>query len=147
MNSDRVSGVVLFLLALGAGWEACKLPFGTISAPDSGFFPLSLAVVLAALSALIVLAGWLPRARDDEPHSWQDAGRVALAVAALLAYVAVLDRLGYLLAGALLMLLYLRGLERVRWIASIAITVVSVLGTYLLFGRLGAPLPAGIAPF
>lgn len=147
MNADRVSGVVLFLFALAAGWEARKLPFGTVSTPDSGFFPLSLAVMLAALSALIVVASWLPRARDIEPPAWQGAGRVAFGVAALVAYIAVLDRLGYLLASALVMLFYLRGLERVRWGLSLAITIMAVTGSYLLFRRLGVPLPAGILPF
>ena len=147
MNADRVSGVVLFLFALAAGWEARKLPFGTVSTPDSGFFPLSLAVMLAALSALIVLASWLPIARDAEPPSWKNAGRVALVAAALVVYVAVLNRLGYLLASVLIMLFYLRGLERVRWSVTLAITIVSVVGSYLLFRRLGVPLPAGIVPF
>ena len=147
MNADRVSGVVLFLFALAAGWEARKLPFGTVNAPDSGFFPLSLAVMLAMLSALIVFASRLPGARATAPASWQGAGRVALVVAALVAYVAVLNQLGYLLASALVMLLYLRGLERVGWGASLAITIVSVAASYVLFRRLGVPLPAGIMPF
>lgn len=147
MNTDRASGVVLFLFALAIGWEARKLPFGTVNAPDSGFFPLSLAVMLAMLSALIVFATWLPGTRATAPPSWQGAGRVALEAAALVAYVAVLDWLGYLLASALVMLLYLRVLERVGWGVSLATTMVSVVASYLLFQRLGVPLPAGIVPF
>jgi hypothetical protein len=147
VNADRVSGVVLFLLALAVGWEARKLPFGTVNAPDSGFFPLSLAVMLAVLSALIVLASWQLQARHTAPPSWQGAGRVALAVAALVTYVAVLNQLGYLLASALVMLFYLRGLERLRWGVCLAITLASVVASYLLFRRLGVPLPPGIVPF
>ena len=147
MNADRVSGVALFLFALGAGWEARKLPFGSATAPDSGFFPLSLAVMLAVLSAVIVFASWLPGTSLTAPPSWQGAGRVLLAVAALVAYVTLLNPLGYLLASALIMLFYLRGLERVSWGASLAITLVSVLASFLLFRRLGVPLPAGIVPF
>ncbi|MGH8621878.1 MAG: tripartite tricarboxylate transporter TctB family protein [Burkholderiales bacterium] len=147
MNADRVSGAVLLLFALAAGWEARGLPFGIINAPDSGFFPLSLAVMLALLSALIVLATWLPEARATAPPSWQGGGRVALAVAALVAYVAVLNRLGYPLATVLVMLFYLRGLERLRWSVSLTFAVVSVVASYVLFRRLGVPLPAGIMPF
>jgi putative tricarboxylic transport membrane protein len=147
VNADRVSGVMLFLFALGTGWEARKLPFGTVSTPDSGFFPLSLAVALAVLSALIVVATWLPEAGDSAPPSWQGAGRVAVAVGALVAYVAALNPLGYLVATILIMLVYLRGLEGLRWSASLAIAVASVVISYLLFRQLGVPLPAGIAPF
>jgi hypothetical protein len=147
VNADRLSGGVLFLFALGVGWEARKLPFGTVSTPDSGFFPLSLAVILAALSALIVIGSWLPEAGATPAPSWQGAGRVAIAVATLMAYVAALDALGYLVTTGLVMLVYLRGLERLRWGPSLAITVGSVVISYLLFRRLGVPLPAGIAPF
>ncbi|MBI2297225.1 MAG: tripartite tricarboxylate transporter TctB family protein [Betaproteobacteria bacterium] len=147
MNTDRVSGGVLLLFAAAVGWEAWKLPFGTINAPDSGFFPLSLAVALALLSALIVLATWLSGSRATTPPSWQGGNRVALLVVALVAYVAVLNPLGYLLATALVMLLYLRGLERVRWRVSLTVAVVSVVASDLLFRRLGVPLPAGILPF
>jgi hypothetical protein len=55
--------------------------------------------------------------------------------------------LGYLVTTGLVMLVYLRGLERLRWGPSLAITVGSVVISYLLFRRLGVPLPAGIAPF
>ncbi len=147
MNADRVSGAALFLFALAAGWEARGLPFGTINAPDSGFFPLSLAVMLAVLSALIVLVTWLPEASAAAPPSWQGGGRMALVVVALVAYVAVLNRLGYPLATVLVMLFYLRGLERLRWSVSLTFAVVSVVASYVLFRQLGVPLPAGIMPF
>lgn len=147
MNADRVSGVVLFLFALAIAWEARLLPFGTINAPDSGFFPLSLAVALALLSGLVVLSTWLPQTAAAAMPSWRGAGRVMVAVATLVTYVAVINWLGYLLATALVMLLLLRGVERVRWGVSLAVTVVSVVVSYLLFRRLGVPLPPGIVPF
>lgn len=146
MNADRASGVVLFLFALAVGWEARKLPFGTVNAPDSGFFPLSLAVALALLSGLVVLSTWLPETAAAAMPSWQGCGRVVVAVATLGAYVAVINRLGYLLATTLVMLLLLRGVERLKWGVSLAVTVVSVVTSYLLFRRLGVPLPSGIVP-
>jgi hypothetical protein len=147
MNGDRVSGVVLFVFALAVAWEASRLPFGSIHAPDSGFFPLSLAVALALLSGLIVFGTWLPETAAAAMPSWQGAGRVMVAAAAMAAYVAVIDWLGYLLATALVMLLLLRGIERLKWRTSVAVTVASVVGSYVLFRRLGVPLPAGIVPF
>jgi hypothetical protein len=147
MNADRVSGVVLFLFALAVAWQSRLLPFGTINAPDSGFFPMSLAVTLALLSGLVILSTWLPETAAAAMPSWRGAGRVVAAVATLVAYVAVINWLGYLLATALVMLLLLRGVERVTWGVSLAVTVVSVVASYLLFRRLGVPLPPGIVPF
>lgn len=147
MNADRVSGMALLVFGLAVAWEAAKLPFGSINAPDAGFFPLSLAVALALLSALIVLGTWLPEAAAAAMPSWRGAGRATAAVATMAVYVAVIDWLGYLLATALVMLVLLRGIERLKWRTSVAVTVVSVVASYLLFRRLGVPLPSGIVPF
>ncbi len=147
MNADRVSGLVLFVFALVVAWQAGKLPFGTINAPDSGFLPLSFAVALALLSALLVLRSWLPKTAAVTMPSWQGAGRVAVAVATLAAYAAVVDRFGYLLATALAMLLLLRGVERLKWGVSLVVTFTSVFASYLLFRELGVPLPQGFVPF
>lgn len=147
MNADRVSGMALLIFALAVAWEAAKLPFGSINMPDAGFFPLSLAVALALLSGLILVRTWLPETAAAMKPSWQGAGRVPIAVATMVAYVAVIDWLGYLLATALVMLSLLRGIERLKWRTSVAVTVVSVVGSYVLFRRLGVPLPAGIVPF
>lgn len=147
MNADRVSGTVLLVLALAIAWEAAKLPFGKINAPDAGFFPLSLAVALALLSGLIILGTWRRENAAAAMPSWRGAGRVTAAVATLTTYVAVVDWLGYLIATGLVMLLLLRGVERVKWSTSVAVAVFSVVGSYVLFRRLGVPLPPGIVPF
>jgi hypothetical protein len=44
------------------------------------------------------------------------------------------------------MLLLLRGLERVGWLASLAVTAAAVVASYALFRWLGVPLPPGIVP-
>jgi len=147
MNADRVSGTALLVFALAIAWEAAKLPFGSINAPDAGFFPLSLAVALALLSGLIVLGTWLPETAAAAMPSWRGASRVSVAVATMTAYVAVIDWLGYLLATAVVMLLLLRGIERLKWRTSVVVTAFSVVGSYVLFRRLGVPLPPGIVPF
>ena len=147
MIADRVSGMALLVFALAVAWEAAKLPFGSINAPDAGFFPLSLAVALALLSGLILLGTWLPETTALAMPSWRGASRVTVAVATMAAYVAVIEWLGYLLATALVMLSLLRGVERLRWRTSVVVSVVSVVGSYVLFRRLGVPLPPGIVPF
>lgn len=147
MSADRWSGGVLFLLGLGVAWEAWRLPFGTVPAPDSGFFPLILAVALLVFSAIVVLATWAPGAAPAPPPSAHGLVRVVVTVAALVAYALLVERLGYLLATGLVALLLLRGVERVGWAATLGVTLVAVLGSYVLFRRLGVPLPPGLLPF
>lgn len=147
MNADRASGTALLVFALAVAWEAAKLPFGSVNTPDAGFFPLSLAIALTALSGLIVVRSWLPDAAAGTMPSWSGAGRVTMAAVAMVAYVAVIEWLGYLLATALVMLALLRGIERLKWRTSLVVTIASVVGSYVLFRRLGVPLPSGIVPF
>jgi putative tricarboxylic transport membrane protein len=146
-NADRVSGSVLFLFALAVIWQASKFPFGTISAPDSGFLPLSFAITLALLSALVVLRTWLPQTAATEMPSWGGAIRVVVAVAALAVYASVVDWLGYLISTLLVMLLLLRGIERTGWGMSLLITCISVVISYVMFRQLGVALPQGVLPF
>ncbi len=147
MSADRWSGGVLFLLGLGVGWEAWRLPFGTVRTPDSGFFPLILALALLVFSAIVMLATWAPGAAPDPLPSAHGLVRVVVTVAALAGYALLVERLGYLLATGLVALLLLRGIERVSWLATLGVTLGSVLGSYLLFRRLGVPLPSGLLPF
>lgn len=147
MNADRVSGSVLFLFALAVTWQASKFPFGTINAPDSGFLPLSFAITLALLSALIVLRTWLPQTAVTVMPSWDGASRVVAAVLTLVAYASVVDWLGYLISTLLIMLLLLRGIERMAWGVSLLIACISVTTSYVVLRQLGVGLPQGVLPF
>lgn len=94
-----------------------------------------------------MLTTYRPGARATPLPSSPGLARVVVAVATLLGYVLLLERLGYLVTTGLVMLLLLRGLGRVGWTATLAVTLVSVVGSYLLFRRLGVPLPPGLLPF
>ena len=146
-NADRASGSVLFLFALAVIWQASKFPFGTVNAPDSGFLPLSFAVTLALLSALIVLRTWLPQTDATEIPSWDGSSRVLAAVVTLVAYAAVVDWLGYLIGTLFIMLLLLRGIERMALGVSLLIACISVVISYVMFRQLGVALPQGVLPF
>jgi len=49
-----ISALTLLALALAALFEASKLPFGRLSAPQPGFFPVILAVLLAIFSLVLI---------------------------------------------------------------------------------------------
>lgn len=146
MNGDRVSGVALFVLAAGVGLAALELPFGSLPAPDSGFFPLTLAAALLGLAGVIVAQTFSADAPAAPLPSRQGVPRVLLAVAALVAYALVLDRLGYLAATLAVMILLLRGLERRGWLTTLLVSIPAVLASWGLFRWLGVPLPQGIVP-
>jgi putative tricarboxylic transport membrane protein len=144
---DFASGIFLLLFGSFLAVEALKLPLGGFRHPDAGFLPFGVSLVMIFLSVL-VLAGAL---RKGHLKEWLRFGegkwKVWIAVLGMLAYVLVLNSLGFLLSTFLIMLLLLRVLERQGWTTSLAISLPSVLLGYLLFTRgLGVPLPRGIIP-
>jgi len=146
-RSGVISALTLLALALAALLEAGKLPFGTLSSPQPGFFPLILAIFLAFFSVLL-LAQEIPQT-DGETGAllggvalWK---RIGLAVGALVAFGLLFETLGYLLSTFLFMVFLMRAVERQKWWLVVVVAFCTSLVTYLLFGLLlNTSLPAGI---
>ena len=144
-HPDRLSGVLLLFLATFAWLEALHLPFGSIHAPDAGFFPQVLSILLFLTSVAILvhsLSRELP-ATEFSRRSWL----VPITAGALIAYALVLPRAGFVLATAAVMLLIMRGLVKMRWGRALLISIPTVVLSYLAFIKLGVPLPQGPLPF
>ena len=125
-----VLGLAVAALALR---EALGLPIGTVRNPGEGFFPLWLAVLLVALSLLLL--GHVLRAR---------AGQVIGLVAALAVYTAMLEWIGYPIATFLLVLYMVKVTHPQRWLLALAVSLLAAGGSYLLFAVwLKVPLPPG----
>ena len=71
-HPDRLSGAVLSLLAVVALIEAASLPYGTVRAPDAGFFPKTLAVLLLFFGLGIFFNSFLTKAHPVQftTRSW-----------------------------------------------------------------------------
>ena len=144
-----ISAVTLLALALAALFVASKLPFGRLSAPQPGFFPVILAVLLATFS-LILMAQAIGGSKEESAASraptatWK---RIVLAVGALLAYGVLFEILGYIISTFLFIAFLLRVVERQNWGLIIVVAFSTSLLSYLIFGLLlETPLPPGILP-
>jgi putative tricarboxylic transport membrane protein len=142
MTTDRASGSVLLMLALGIAWESRRLPLGTHHGPGPGYFPLLLAAALAVL-ALVVLV----RGRAAAPLGSLDWGEApqAVAVMATAAFAALaLERLGYRLTVLVALIFLLGAVERRRlWVVGLVAGVMA-LGSFWVFDSLlRVPLPRG----
>ncbi len=141
-NSDRACGAVVTTIAVVLYASARDLPFGTMSAPDAGFFPKALSVLLAILGLGVMLR---PRTVAHEHseftlRSWA----VPLAAVVLLAYSALLDRVGFVLSTTAVLFLLMTAYGRLRWIVALAVSASAVTLCYLGFTELGVPLPQGV---
>lgn len=147
---DLVGGFGFLLLALVGVEESLRLPLGSWQRPAPGLFPLLLSLVLAgmALALLLVALGTHATAPPGRSSAARPT-RVWWTIVSLLAFYALLERLGFLITSFLLLfflLLFflLRAIAGQRWRVTLAISVGASLSSYLVFDRLlNLPLPRG----
>ena len=143
---DIIGGLVLLGVSAWAIIGGLKLHLGKVSEPQPGFFPFWGGVVLALLSGILLLKTWTaPRGAGKGGESFGAIWRPMFMIIGLIAYVAVLNALGYLIATFALCIVLLRvlGTKRVRGLLFAAFCI--AFGSYILFARLlNVTLPNGI---
>ena len=104
LGSDRLSGTLLFLLALFVLWQNRVYPIGTLTEPGAGFLPLLLGLAFAVTTALIAWYG--TDALPIKDIGWGEAPRAIAILLACGGAAFIFERLGYRLTiFALLMFL------------------------------------------
>ena len=145
IHSDHMSGTILMLVAAFCLYESWHLPFGTVSAPDAGFFPRCLSVILLVFGAAITIQA---SARASQPVRFGERiWYVVIAALAFLVYAVTVQHVGYLIATLVVLLLLMRAFGGMSWTRSLIIAVPSIILSYLAFSKLGVPLPSGVLPF
>jgi hypothetical protein len=139
-TGNIVAGGVLAAAGAFAGYQAAQLPFGSIAQPDSGFFPLCVAVLVVVFALGIVAESQDAGESAPTRPSW---GVAAVAVA-LVGYVFLLKPAGFVICTLALLLFMLRALGALQWRRALGIALPAVLACYVIFTRLGVPLPPGI---
>jgi putative tricarboxylic transport membrane protein len=145
-SSDLTASLLFLALGVGVCLEANRLGFGSVVAPQPGFFPWIGGVMLAVLSlGLFFRAAGTVANAASAPAQWR---RPALLLAALVLYVPLLEPLGYPLTTTALCVVALRILRTRRWSVTIGASLVLALATFFLFHRgLGVELPTGTVFF
>jgi hypothetical protein len=147
MRSNIAVAAVLLALAGYIFLAASALPFGTFHVPQTAFFPKILALLLLILSGVLLaqtLVGTEARRASEKipPEGWV---RIGVTLAMLAVFALVLERVGFLLATFLLMIILLRAIEAQDWRKVIVVALATALISYGLFAwLLGVPLPAGV---
>ncbi len=146
LRDDQITGVALAIVGALVALQSWQYPIGSLAEPGAGYLPFALGVALTVFGALIAAMG-----AGSPAFRWErfGDGLKALAILAGLAFAALaLERLGYRVTIAVLLLYYLGVLERRPWITTFVLTVVVALGSHYLFARLlRVPLPIGMFGF
>ena len=146
---DLAAAVVLLAFGIFAVTQARGLRFGTLVSPGPGFFPLCLAAALCLTSVgLLVQALRSAPTITSVPVSAAHRLAVTGTLAALLVYALVLERLGFLVATFILLLVFFKGLQHQSWLVAVGGSVATSLLSYLVFRVwLGVNLPDGLFRF
>jgi putative tricarboxylic transport membrane protein len=148
-RDEIIVGIVIFLFGLITTFLSLKMPIGTFRIPGSGMFSLFLGMLLMILSGIFVLRLFSQsKAKQPEKGSSVEPSGSPVQLTLFLGTMALatlfFNQLGYPLTSLLLMLALLRILGVKRWVLNILISMVTAVGSYLLFVRwLDIPMPKG----
>ena len=146
-RSNVAISVILIGLAGFVLLESRSLHFGSLRAPQTAFFPTTLAVLSLLLAVVLLAQTLLGTAGGRLPDKILPEGwvRIGATLATMAGFAFAIERLGFLLSTFLLMVLLLRAIESQNWLKVIAIALVTSLISYAIFGwLLGIPLPGGV---
>jgi hypothetical protein len=142
-TGDIVGSLFLFFLGIGAVIGAIRLHVGSPTEPQPGFFPFLGGISLIVFSIIIFLKGRAgpPRKKVASGEIW----RPVLLLAVMIALVAVLGRVGYVIGTFIASGLILRIMNVKSWRVLLLTSLCLSVGTYILFDKLlGIELPVGI---
>lgn len=139
----------LLFLALSAGIYAVSggFPAPTGSGPGPAFFPRAIAACIAVLAVGQIAKSQLHSDETAHEVTWGATKRVLVPVALLVAYVAALPTLGFVVGTVVFMavLQWYSGVESVGVIVGFSLVFTVVL-QYVFGSLLHIPLPEGIVP-
>ena len=141
LTAERGVGALLLLLGAGSLVEAFWIKDDWSGAK---LMPVVAAVALLAVGA----AHFRTRAHREPDTTRPEWWRVVFVVAVLVAYVAALPALGFLLATLALLLVLIRGIGGYPWPAALGLAAGLGAACHVVFRVwLGMPLPDGPLPF
>jgi hypothetical protein len=141
-RGDLAAGGLFVALGVGICVRAMGLTIGSAHDPQPGFFPLIGGILLVALAGLLIVQAFAGGRAAPGEAAADSLRPPAVLVVGLALYVACLEWAGYPVMTTLMALLALRVLGT-RWGPGVAASVVLAVGSYLLFVKLGVPLPLG----
>ena len=134
LKQDRIAGTIILLVCTGLFYEGWHYP------NDSRIFPLGLLIFLM-IGAIMMIA----RPAETSGKKQEGTKRVFFTICLCLAYVALVDFIGYFVTTALFMTCFM-AMMGLRSIPLYVTTIVGVnVGLYLLFvWQLKVPVPMGL---
>jgi putative tricarboxylic transport membrane protein len=145
-KNDRSISLILVVFGLYIAFEGYRLKLGTFHEPKPGFLIFWAGIVLTGLSIALFIQTFLSVGKENRtPWKGVQWIKVVKLMAALIAFALVFKWMGFFLSTFLLLLFLLKGLEPQRWRVALAVSIITIVLCYLVFGVfLEFRFPAGI---
>jgi putative tricarboxylic transport membrane protein len=135
---EAASAGVLALVALVGLVGAARLDVGGLTRPGPGFFPLVLSLGLLAVS-VVLFAGAArarsPGAGNRPARLGARPARLAATLGALVAYILIFERIGFVTATTALLAFLFGALGRYRWPVAVGGALLVAFAARLVFDR------------
>ena len=145
---EKISSVLLIVLAIFIVVEARHYPLGTIDNPGPGFLPFLLGLALGGMSIALLLKGWKKSENHPLVTSLPERGgliKISSIFLMLILFTLFFEITGYIVNVFIFFLVLLKPIGRQKWVWSLTISIGATSISYLLFERwLMLPLPRGI---
>lgn len=131
----RIAMAALFLLFVTVIYLSYSMGVGSPANPGPGLWPMTVGVLGAALSLILVIKGssWLP----SESGTYRWTLIIALTICG---YMILLPVLGFVVTTAILCFVVTRIIGQSGWVTSIATTILAPVLAYIVFNQLlGVP--------
>lgn len=150
MTNDRAASLLFFCTGIYGLYFSLQLPMGKWNEPGPGVFPLGLSILLFISGVLWFISG---KRRAGEKSEGERADGYALIkklltplkiIGSTVLFIAIFNRMGYLLASSLYIFVLLLWVSRYRLIFSIGLASAIGVGSWYFFEKiLSVPLPQG----
>jgi putative tricarboxylic transport membrane protein len=147
VRKELVISVFWLVLSLYLAIESHSLGLSTGNRPGPGFFPFGAAAAIGIVAGFRLVKNFRRHAEAEvtESAGGSDAHLVLVVIASMVAYVFLLDVLGFLLCTFLLVAFYLKVIAARAWRMSASFAAAVALLSHLFFDvLLNAQLPRGL---
>jgi hypothetical protein len=151
MKKDVFSALFWLLFAIYYTAQSYSLGLGQWGMPGPGYFPFGAGLLFGVISLCVTVSAMRKSSTGEHPKKsserlqWQN---VALTLAAMLAYILIFKRAGFVIATFLLVFFFIRVIARQRWFHSIMVALSITVAFHVFFTMLlNAQLPMGLLKF
>jgi|GEM_PF-415707 len=149
MNAERLVSLVWLIVGGAVMHTSYGLGLGTGGEPGSGFLPMIAGGFICLMAVVIYVQTYtnkqMAQSRFSDHWRGTDWPRAVILVVLTLAFIVLIEILGYFVTSILLLVIIMKALEKLSWLKSIVIPIVTVTLTYLLFtSMLDTNMPRGV---